>query len=271
MEIRSMLPGWWTNTRTCSPQRICFSTSQFCYIFCFSFSKCHYSFIQRCIAKPLPGLEPCLPSILIIQCNLRQHTAGIKSFLDTLPKEFSWAVESEAASSFDASPSSLFSYDITLSAAEESKRKGNVLYTQRDRLGAINAYSDAINRLMNALRSDPNREKNKGAEKLLAVCCANRAAAYLLPGQGVDRGSDLHDVWKDGELAIRADPSYAKGYVFLTKFEFDVSSNLLLFFLDMPVSQPLARNLGIRGKPKKRSYVPYDGRNSKTNGASWTI
>lgn len=166
------------------------------------------------MAKPLPGFEPCIPSILIIQRSLRQHTSLIKPFLDTLSKKFSWAVESEAASmSFGSSPStSLFSCDIPLSVAEESKRKGNELYAQRDRLGAIQAYSDAINRLMSALRSDPSREKNKGAEKLLAVCCANRAAAYLLPGgHGADRNSDLHEVWKDGEIAIRADPSYAKG------------------------------------------------------------
>ncbi|KAF9446927.1 hypothetical protein P691DRAFT_803272 [Macrolepiota fuliginosa MF-IS2] len=167
-------------------------------------------FIRRCIAKPLPGLEPCLPSILIIQRNLKPHTLIIKAFLDKLPVGFNWAIESEAAST---SSISLFSYDIPLSMAKEYKSKGNQLYSQRNRKGAIYEYTNAIDRLMNALRSDPNRDKNKDAERLLAVCCANRAAAYLMPGDDVDVDSDLHEAWKDGEIAIRADPSYAKGYI----------------------------------------------------------
>lgn len=168
------------------------------YVFIVSFlerlSDWFTSFIRRCIAKPLPGLESCLPSILIIQRNLKQHTPTLKPFLDKLPAMFNWAVESEAASSHSPSSSiSLFSYDIPLSMAQESKAKGNELYNKRDRRGAIAAYSDAIDRLMNAFRSDPNREKTKEAEKLLAVCCANRAATYLIPGDDVDRDSDLHE------------------------------------------------------------------------------
>lgn len=68
---------------------------------------------------------------------------------------------------------------------------------------------------MNAFRSDPSKEKNREAEKLLAVCLANRAAAYLAMeleerDEG-ERDSQLHEAWKDGQVAIRVDPSYAKG------------------------------------------------------------
>lgn len=96
--------------------------------------------------------------------------------------------------------------------AQDSKQKGNELFNAKDRQGAIHAYTDAVDRLMNALRSDPNREKNTEVGKLLAVCLANRAAAYLLPREDAHQDTDdLHMAWKDGEIAIRADPSYAKG------------------------------------------------------------
>ncbi|KXN89083.1 hypothetical protein AN958_06352 [Leucoagaricus sp. SymC.cos] len=167
-------------------------------------------FIRRCMAKPLPGLEPCLPTILIIQRDFQSHAPFLKQFLSSLPAPFSWAIESEAASSCSQS---IFSYDIPLDMARKSKAEGNRLYREGNRQGAIVAYTDAIDRLMNAFRSDPNKEKSKEAEKLLAICSANRSATYLLPGEEVDRDSDLHEAWKNGQVAIRVDPSYAKGYM----------------------------------------------------------
>ncbi|KAF5353197.1 hypothetical protein D9756_007781 [Leucocoprinus leucothites] len=179
-------------------------------------------FIRRCIAKPLPGFEPSIPSILIIQRDFLPHSSLIKPFLDSLPSSFSWAIESEAASSATSSHHntlSLFAWEIPLDFARQSKAKGNELYNKGERKAAIIAYSDAIDRLMNGFRSDPSKEKNREAEKLLAVCLANRSAAYLMQvtkregEEEVDWDSDLHEAWKDGQVAIRVDPTYAKGYL----------------------------------------------------------
>jgi hypothetical protein len=101
-----------------------------------------------------------------------------------------------------------------MSRAEDSRVEGNKRFNELDRRGAIIAYTNSINILMNAFRSDPNQRKNKDAEKLLAVCSANRAAAYLLPRDGrTDDVEDLHEAWKDGEVAICTNPSYAKGSI----------------------------------------------------------
>jgi hypothetical protein len=164
------------------------------------------------MAKPLPGQEPCLPSVLIIQHNLRHHAQTLQPFLNTLPRPFSWAFESEDL--LLTSSRSLFSYDISMRRAEDSKVEGNKLFNRLDRNGAILAYTNSINILMSAFRSDPNRDKNSDAEKLLAVCSANRAAAYLTPsgGEAADV-EDLHEAWKDGEVAVSSDPSYAKGSI----------------------------------------------------------
>ncbi|KAJ3576049.1 hypothetical protein NP233_g686 [Leucocoprinus birnbaumii] len=171
-------------------------------------------FIRRCIAKPLPGFDPCIPTILIIQRDFQKHAPILKSFLDTLPSPFSWAVESEAAS---LRTLSIFSWEIPLDMAKKSKTRGNQLYSDGQRSAAILAYGDAIDRLMNAFRSDPSKEKNREAEKLLAVCLANRSAAYLMTAatdaDGGDENSDLHEAWKDGQVAIRVDPTYVKGYL----------------------------------------------------------
>jgi hypothetical protein len=121
---------------------------------------------------------------------------------------FKWAFESDGSSSRS---SSIFSYHVPLESAQKSKARGNHFFRQGDRQGAIKAYADAIDLLMSAFRSDPNKIKNRDAEKLLAVCSANRAAALLLPGEESERDSDLHEAWKDGQVAIRVDPSYAKG------------------------------------------------------------
>ncbi|XP_006464176.1 hypothetical protein AGABI2DRAFT_226231 [Agaricus bisporus var. bisporus H97] len=171
------------------------------------------NFVRWCMAKPLPGQEPCLPTVLIIQHNLRKHAPILGPFLNTLPRPFSWAFESEDLLQLTSSRS-LFSYDISMGRAEECKDEGNKLFNKRDRHGAILAYTTAIDILMNAFRSDPNQKKNRDAEKLLAVCSANRAAAYLLPDSSQTGDmEDLHEAWKDGEVAICTYPSYAKGYV----------------------------------------------------------
>lgn len=165
------------------------------------------------MAKPLPGQEPCLPTVLIIQHNLRKHAPILGPFLNTLPRPFSWAFESEDLLQLTSSRS-LFSYDISMGRAEECKDEGNKLFNKRDRHGAILAYTTAIDILMNAFRSDPNQKKNRDAEKLLAVCSANRAAAYLLPDSSQTGDmEDLHEAWKDGEVAICTYPSYAKGSI----------------------------------------------------------
>jgi hypothetical protein len=59
------------------------------------------------------------------------------------------------------------------------------------------------------LTQRPNAEDEKKAKRQLAVCHANRAAAYLLPGAGLDAKAVL----EDGKRAEDTDPTYEKAYV----------------------------------------------------------
>ncbi|KAJ8481658.1 hypothetical protein ONZ45_g15235 [Pleurotus djamor] len=63
--------------------------------------------------------------------------------------------------------------------------------------------------LVDALSQKPKEEEEKQAHSLLAICFANRAAAYLIHGAGMDAKKAA----ADGENAVKVDPDYAKGYI----------------------------------------------------------
>lgn len=87
------------------------------------------------------------------------------------------------------------------------KTIGNAAFSKQDRLGALKAYADAIEDASDALSQKPDVEDEKRAKKQLAICYANRAAAYLMVGAG----SNPKMAIQDGKSAEEADPSYAKG------------------------------------------------------------
>lgn len=93
-----------------------------------------------------------------------------------------------------------------MESASKSKSIGNAAFARKDRSAAVTAYSDAIDSLIDALCQKPDVQQEKDAKRQLAICYANRAAAYLIPGPGMDPSK----AFKDGEAAEYQDPSYAK-------------------------------------------------------------
>lgn len=89
-------------------------------------------------------------------------------------------------------------------------RPQNLLETRRsDRTKALAGYTDAIGKLVSALSQQPTDEQRRASSRLMAVCLSNRAATYLLEGEGYDAAKAL----EDGRKAERYDADYGKGYV----------------------------------------------------------
>lgn len=92
--------------------------------------------------------------------------------------------------------------------AEKSKAAGNKAFAQKERKAAVDAYTDTIDHLVDVLAQKPDVVDEEKAKRLMAVSYANRAAAYLLPGDGVD----LDKALADGMAAEEVDPTYSKAY-----------------------------------------------------------
>ena len=96
-----------------------------------------------------------------------------------------------------------------LRAAEHEKELGNKAFARRDRAQAVARYTEAIECLRDAAAQKPADAEESKIKATIAVCCANRAAAWLLPGAGRDPRKALDDA----EEAIAQDPGYGKGCV----------------------------------------------------------
>ena len=95
-----------------------------------------------------------------------------------------------------------------MNAAEVAKTEGNRAFNAKDFKRAIAEYSKAIYRAEDVADSDRGEEEaEQAARRLLAVCYANRAAAYLLPGDE----SDVKKALEDSKQAETYNPDYAKG------------------------------------------------------------
>jgi hypothetical protein len=88
----------------------------------------------------------------------------------------------------------------------EAKAKGNLAFAKKERQPAVEAYSKATRLYLDVLDMKPDDQDKKEAEKQLAVCYANRAAAWLIDGSGGDASKAL----EDGKKAEEAVPGYAK-------------------------------------------------------------
>ncbi|KAF8997104.1 hypothetical protein BDQ17DRAFT_1249004 [Cyathus striatus] len=90
------------------------------------------------------------------------------------------------------------------------KEEGNKAFARKDRQGTVKAYDSAL-----ALLTKDNNPEEHSQEwkRLTAVCYTNRSAAMLFPGEGLDAERAI----KDGEGAVRWDPTYAKGYYRISK------------------------------------------------------
>jgi hypothetical protein len=167
------------------------------------------SFIQRCIALPIPLYQPTLPEQLSLTLNLKQHADGVRPFLDTLPKPFSWLVETESFTDFISNANYLGSqimFEEYAKLAQDLKNKGNAAFAKGDRKAAVEAYDEGIMRGKEALNTMPAEDKKKQMFALLSVIHSNLAATYLMPGEGMD----VEKALIKANIAEHTNPSYAK-------------------------------------------------------------
>lgn len=173
--------------------------------------------MKRGIAMPNPPLQPkCLPEYLFIPIALEPSLSALLPFLDTLPGPFQYMVETpQLAQSLNkvAIAGTYFRASSYFELAEKHKLTGNAAFDLRDRTLALKEYGLALDRLDDCLdtgeevRNDEVYQRK--VTKLKAVCLSNRAAAWMLEGEGMDVDKAL----KDGHQAEEADPSYVKSYV----------------------------------------------------------
>ncbi|KAI0047324.1 hypothetical protein FA95DRAFT_1559154 [Auriscalpium vulgare] len=154
-------------------------------------------FVRVCIANPAPAM---LPATLILTAAFLPY-ATLTPFLSALPAPFTYKFQSRAHARAHAA--------FLFEKAEEFKLKGNVLYGRRERAAAVEAYAEAADICEHVLLLGHAERDMRGAEKLRAVCLANRAAAHLLDGPG----QDVQQALSDGVEAERADSEYVKGYL----------------------------------------------------------
>ncbi|KAI0088702.1 hypothetical protein BDY19DRAFT_890733 [Irpex rosettiformis] len=168
-------------------------------------------FIKRAMVTPMPGLSPGLPRLLQITIKLSHHRDVIAPFLDSLPAPFEWLIETPQLASAvgDMLDQRMQGkYASFMGAAEIAKTEGNRAFNAKEFKTAIDEYTKAIDRAWDAASSRQGTEDRKIAHRFMAVCYANRAAVYLLPGDE----SDVKKALEDCQNAERYNPDYAKGY-----------------------------------------------------------
>ncbi|KAF9269315.1 hypothetical protein L218DRAFT_1041521 [Marasmius fiardii PR-910] len=137
-------------------------------------------FLRSTLANPMPPLKPALPSMLLLDTQLGVHIDALRPFLDSLPKECHWSVESmEAASRVKniayREQQELISRCMVM--ANQFKEKGNQAFKTSKRKEALGFYQDAIDSLHKIFAvGKPNEEQDEKAYRLIAICSANRAA-----------------------------------------------------------------------------------------------
>jgi len=168
--------------------------------------------LKLAIANPLLPFKASLPWFLVVSIKLSPHTASLKPFLDSLPAPFHWRFETrqEAQTVRDGVyRRNQKEIKDEMLLAEKFKLEGNDAFSKNDRVAALDAYKEALKHAVEALIRKPSHEDEDKAKRLQAICLSNRAATYMLPGEGLDAKQAL----ADGRASERADPSYKKAYV----------------------------------------------------------
>ena len=169
-----------------------------------------YSAIREAIAKPIAPCRPSLPNLLVVSRRLQLHITRARTFLDSLPEPFTWRFETEEeAEAVSSGVHNMNEENVAkgLKIGAGAKATANAAYAKQNCAVALKAYSEAIRTYEHVLTQRPDTAEEKTALRQLAVCYANRAAAYLLPGQGLDHEAAL----KDARKAEEVDPTYEKG------------------------------------------------------------
>ncbi|KAG7094259.1 hypothetical protein E1B28_007863 [Marasmius oreades] len=169
-------------------------------------------FLRSTFANPLPPFKPALPSELLLDNKLHVHIDALRPFLDSLPKPLHWSVESREAASqvkdiaFEEKQELI---SRCMAMANHFKEKGNQSFKAGKRKEALDLYQHAIDSLFKIFGAgDPDEEQVEKASRWIAVCRANRAATWLLNGEGKDAEKAL----EEAKMAENLYPGYAKGY-----------------------------------------------------------
>lgn len=173
------------------------------------------------MAIPISCFKPARPSLLIITHKFEPHRHVIEPFLNSIgscsspssiepPDKFTWYIEdsktAERMSELQYSKASFF-YRQHVADGQSHKEAGNRAFRKGHAVRAIKEYTQALRRFEDAHCQKVGPDEKKEVMKMMAVACANRSAASLLPGQG----QDLEVAVNDGRKAIVADKFYAKG------------------------------------------------------------
>ncbi|KAH9831777.1 uncharacterized protein C8Q71DRAFT_780277 [Rhodofomes roseus] len=169
--------------------------------------------LKKAIAAPLPPNSPCAPNLLLIAQKLSAHVGALRPFLDSLPAPFGWRLET--AEEIEQVASGVHDLNVKGVAkatrrAEEEKRLGNEAVGRKDRTAAVKHYSEAFEFYADAFSQKPTAtaDEEHGIKRSMAICLANRAAAWLMEGEGRDAKKAL----ADAERAAAFDEDYGKAY-----------------------------------------------------------
>ncbi|KAM5539724.1 hypothetical protein V8D89_006537 [Ganoderma adspersum] len=167
--------------------------------------------IQKAMANPIPPLRPELPEFLLVARKLQQHLSVLKPFLDSFPPPFAWRIETREEEEEVANgvhEMNIAGVKNGIRDAEQEKERGNRAFVNKDRKKAVDHYNKAIDCLLDAESQKPTDAELVKIKAVEAVCFSNRAASWLLPGEGQDAQKAL----ADADRAIEEDCEYAKAY-----------------------------------------------------------
>ena len=101
--------------------------------------------------------------------------------------------------------------------AENEKERGNKAFVGKNRTKATEHYTKAIDYLHDAVAQKPTDAELAKIKTMEAVCLSNRAATWLIPGNGQNAQKAL----EDAEQAIEKDCEYPKASVVCACIEAD--------------------------------------------------
>lgn len=186
----------------------------------------HSRAIYQAITAPVPPLKQALPNLLMVSLRFKQLETQLRKWLGIYPAPFSWRFETEQESRTVASGISDLNekgFAVYYARSNEFKQRGNEAFKRKDRNSAVEAYTKAVEDLENALNLadlEVDSESQAEVQKSLAVCYANRAAAWCIEGPGMNAKKAV----EDGLMSEKMDNSYAKAWVYVLTSRFSINS-----------------------------------------------
>ncbi|KAI0088310.1 hypothetical protein BDY19DRAFT_891241 [Irpex rosettiformis] len=164
--------------------------------------------LKKAIASPIPPNRPLLPELFLIALKLSPHVDSLRPFLDSLPAPFTWRVETpEEAAEVASGVHEQNAKGVARgwSSGQTEKSLGNKALANNDSQKAVAHYTEAIESLQHAMSQNPTKEEKKSISELISVCFANRSAAWMLQGRGVDpkkalRDAEEADIWNENYI-----------------------------------------------------------------------